>query len=111
MVHYSKVAQAVAAYIDREVLPKMAGKWQGWIIGGATGIALKKINEGFPHIANNPVVKMLGVVDGENIDVETVIAALMEQARKGPVSVNLPAGISLTLTADDVVALHRHIMA
>lgn len=110
MIHKSRVMHGIAAYIDDEIVSKMAGSWKSWVIGSAAGIAVSRIDDILNRLAGNPIVHALGLVDGENIDVEAIYAELRKQAQKGTATVELPLIGPITFSAADVDSLYRHIM-
>lgn len=110
MVHKSKVLYGIAAYIDDEIVAKMAGSWKAWVIGGAAGIAVSRADAIIAQLAENPVIKAMGLIDGENIDVESVFAELRKQAQKTPATIAVPLIGPITFGPTDVDSLYRHIM-
>lgn len=110
MIHKSKVLYGVASYIDDEIVAKLSGSWKAWVVGGAAGIAVSRADALISQYASNPLVKALGLIDGENIDVDAIIAELRKQAQRGPAVIDIPMVGPVTFTAADVDSLHRHIM-
>lgn len=109
MIHKSRVMQGIAAYIDNEIVSQMSGSWKSWVIGSAAGIALSRADEMLTNLAANPIVKALGLIDGENIDVETIYEELRRQAQRGAATVELPMLGAITFSVADVDSLYRHI--
>lgn len=110
MVHKSKVLSGVAAYVDNEIVAKMAGSWKAWLVGGVAGLAVSKAGTAIDELAKNPMVAALGIVQGENIDVDALYAELLKQAQKGSATVDLPVVGPITFGVADVESLYRHIM-
>jgi hypothetical protein len=110
MIHKSKVLYGVASYIDDEIVAKLAGSWKAWAVGGMAGIAVSRADGLLSQLANNPMVKALGLIDGENIDVEAIVAELRKQAQKGAATVDIPMIGPVTFGPADVDSLYRHIM-
>lgn len=110
MVHYTRVLQGVANYVDNELVSKLAGSWKAWLLGGMAGIAVSRGEALFRQYKDNPVAHALGLVDGENIDIDTLFAELRKQAQKGSATVSLPVIGAVTFGVSDVDALHRYIM-
>lgn len=110
MVHKSKVLNGIAAYIDDEILPKMAGSWKAWVIGSAAGIAISRADSIFTAASNIPAVKALGLIEGENIDIDTIYSELRRQAQKGTATIDLPVIGPITFNLGDVESMYRHIM-
>lgn len=110
MVHKSKVIYGIAGYIDDEIVSKLAGSWKAWAVGGLAGIAVNRADGLMAQYANHPMVKSLGLIEGENIDVETIITELRKQAQRGAATIDIPIVGPVTFTATDVDSLYRHIM-
>ena len=110
MVHKSKVLYGVAGYIDDEIVAKLAGSWKAWAVGGLAGIAVNRADGLIAQYANHPMVKALGLIDGENIDVETIITELRKQAQRNAATIDIPIVGPVTFTATDIDSLYRHIM-
>lgn len=110
MVHKSAVLHGIAAYIDDEIVAKLSGSWKAWAVGGAAGIAVSRAGSLIDQFAGNPAVKALGLIDGENIDVDTIIAELRRQAQRGTATVDIPLIGPITFGPADVDSLYRHIM-
>ena len=110
MVHKSKVLNGIAAYVDAEIVSKMAGSWKAWVVGGAAGLAVARADALIGELGKNPMVTALGLMQGENIDVEGIYAELLKQAQKGSATVDLPVVGLITFGVADVESLYRHIM-
>lgn len=110
MIHKSKVLYGIASYIDDEIVSKLAGSWKAWAVGGLAGIAVSRADGLITQYANNPMVKALGLIDGENIDVDVIIAELRKQAQRGTATIDVPLIGPITFGPADVDSLHRHIM-
>ena len=111
MLHYTKVIQGIANYIDAELVGKLAGSWKAWLLGGMAGIAMTRAEQIFQGIKDNPAMAALGLVDGENVNVDILFSELRKQAQKGTATATLPVIGPVTFTAADVDALYRYIKA
>ena len=109
MIHYTRVIQGIASFIDNELVGKLSGSWKAWAIGGLAGIALTRADQVFHSIKDNPFVTALGLVEGENINADLVYAELKKQAQKGTATVSLPVIGPVTFGPADVDALYRYI--
>lgn len=110
MVHKSKVLAGIAGYVNDEIVSKMAGSWKAWLVGGAAGIAVARASQMIDALAKNPMVTALGLIQGENIDVDVIYAELLKQAQRGSATVELPVIGPITFGTADVESLYRHIM-
>lgn len=111
MMHYSKVIKGLATYIDADILGKLNGSAAKWAAGAAVALALRRADQIYHHqIADNAIVRALGLVDGEDVDVDAIYAELLKQAQQGSATLNVPMLGPVTFTAADVESLYRHIM-
>lgn len=101
MYEYNKIINALAKFVDEEILTGIGG-WQRWILGSGIGIALSDGEEVFHQIKNNEVVKMLKLVDGDKINVDKIYKELKKQANRSPINIPIPMIGTLTLKEEDV---------
>ena len=111
MIHYSRVIQGIASYIDNELVGKLSGSWKAWVLGGVAGIAMTNADQMFRQYKDMSLLGVLGLVDGENVNIEAVYAEMRKQAQKGTATVSLPIIGPVTFGPADVDALYRYIMA
>ena len=107
MVTYNQVVNGMSKYIDQEIINKIQG-WQKWVLGTGTAVMLSKGSNIFNGIKNHPVIKMLDVIDeNDMIDIDTIYTELRKQAEKGTVTFDAPMIGTITLTSDDVDKLYH----
>ena len=107
MVTYNQVVNGMTKYIDQEIINKIQG-WQRWALGAGAGIMMNKGTNIFNAFKAHPVVKMLEVIDDNDmIDIDTIYAELRKQAEKGSATFDAPMIGTITLTKDDVDKLYR----
>lgn len=111
MVHKSKVLYGIAAFIDDEIVAKLAGSWKAWAVGGLAGLAVSRADALIVQLAQNPVVQALGLIEGENVDVEAIVKELRKQASKSTATIDVPLIGPVTFGVADVDSLYRHIMS
>lgn len=109
MVHYTRVIQGIASYIDHDLVSALNGSWRAWLLGGMAGIAMTRAEQLFNSVKNNPIVTALGLVEGENINVDLLYSELKKQAQKGTATATLPVIGPVTFGPADVDALFRYI--
>lgn len=109
MVHYTKVIQGIASFVDNELVGKLTGSWKAWLLGGLAGIVMSNAERMFNQYKDMPILATLGLIDGENINVDAVYAELKKQAQKGTATVVLPIIGPVTFGTSDVDALFRYI--
>ena len=106
MVAYNQVVNGMTKYIDQEIINKIQG-WQRWALGAGAGIMMTKGTNIFNILKANPIVKMLEVIDeNDMIDIDTIYAELRKQAEKGSATFDAPMIGTITLTKDDVDKLY-----
>ena len=110
MIHYSKVVNGLATYIDKELAAQFQGDIKGWVIGAVGGILSARAGQMMGVILEHPVLKSLHIVDGETIDEELLFNALVGAAQRGNATVNIPILGAITFSVRDVEALHRYII-
>ena len=107
MVTYNQVVNGMAKYIDQEIINKIQG-WQRWALGAGAGIMMNKGTNIFNAFKAHPVVKMLEVIDDNDmIDIDTIYTEIRKQAEKGSATFDAPMIGTITLTKDDVDKLYR----
>jgi len=110
MIHYAKVIDGIVTYIDHDMLSKLNGSWKAWGLGALIGILKARAPEVFGQLRDNSMVKTLGLIDGEMVDVDTIYKNLLEQAQKCTATVDLPFVGCVTYSASDVDQLYRCII-
>lgn len=110
MVHYSKVINGLMAYVDNEIVSKMAGSLKGWGIGIAAGLVGRRAEQIYSALRDNAALASLGLIDGEMVDIEAIYAEALRMARKGTATVNIPMIGAVTFSAADIESLYRYII-
>ena len=111
MIHYTRVVQGIAAYIDNELIGKLNGSWKAWLLGSIAGIGISNAEKLFMQYKDMPLLSALGIVDGENINVEAIYAEMRKQAQRGTATIQLPIVGAVTFGPADVDSLYRCIMS
>ena len=92
-----------------EILSQMKGTWKYWVCGVAAGIASTKTEEMMQTLRDNALAKALGIVDGDEIDVDIILNELRKRSGEGPVDVSIPMIGTIKLTSNDIDLLQKHI--
>lgn len=109
MIHYSRVVQGILVYIQNEMAAKLAGSWKAWALNILAGMASTKAEPLMRELGKNNVVKMLGLIEGENINVDALMGELRKQAQNSTATFNIPMIGAYTVGVADVDALDRYI--
>lgn len=96
-----KVQSGLARYIDEEIINNMPG-WRKWVFGGASTLLIASLPENMKRWQQTELGKMLGVFDGDDINMGKVYQAVKRHSVKGPISFEIPGAGSLTLHDADV---------
>lgn len=106
MVHYTKVFQGFAAFLDQEIMPRLSGISK-WLFGGAAELALLNAQKNFQAVKGSPLISMLDVVHGEEIDVDKAYQVIRKQAEREPAVIALPVIGEVKLNEGDVDTIYR----
>lgn len=110
MVPINKVKNGIVKYLDAEVINKLPG-WRSWVFGAGAIIMLSKVDTVIDQVKEHPVVKMMGVIDGDMVDVETIYAAFKKQTQTvGAVDISIPTIGNLRMGTADIDRLYNFIM-
>lgn len=109
MVHYSRVLQGIAAYVDNELVKSLSGSWKSWLLGGMAGVAMANGEQMFRQYKDIPLLASLRLVDGENINIDLIHQELRKQAQNGTATISLPIIGPVTFGAADVDKLFQYI--
>lgn len=110
MIHYTRVLKGTMNYVDAEIVSKMQGSIKAWGVEIVTGLLADRGEAVFLAAREHPLVKLMDVVDGENIDVDRLYAKAMQAAQRGSATVNIMFIGPVTFKTADVESLYRHIM-
>ena len=110
MIHYSKVLNGLAAYIHNEIAGQFTGSLKGWAIDAAGGVIAARAGKVLEALMANPVLKTMGIVDGEMVDEDLLFSQLVAVAGASNATVNIPMLGPVTFARSDVEALHRYII-
>lgn len=110
MVNINKVKNGIVKFLDAEVINKLPG-WKSWVFGAGAILMLSKADALIEQVREHPVVKMMGVVDGDMVDVEALYSAFKKQAQTvGAVDISIPMIGELRMGASDIDRLYNFIM-
>ena len=110
MVNLAQVQLGVEKYIENEIITKIVD-WRKWVVGAGVSMALSRSTEIFNQIKDHPVVKVMGVIDDNDmIDIDKLHAEFAKQAQRGAITFDVPLMGALTLNAADVDKLYSYIV-
>lgn len=109
MIHYTRIVQGLLAYIQNEMAAKLAGSWKAWALNILAGMASTRAEPLMRELGKSPAVKMLGLIEGENVNVEALMGELRKQAQNSTATINIPLIGAYTIGLADVDALDHYI--
>lgn len=110
MVTYNQVASGVSSFVDNEILNKLQGMSK-IALGAGTGVMLRRGENLFNVLKQQPVIKMLEIIDeNDNIDIDIIYEELKKQMDNNSMVFNIPMIGKITLTKDDVDRLYSLIV-
>lgn len=109
MMHYTRVLAGITGFVDEELVSKTRGSINSWLLGAAVGLMSSRAKDFVHKLAENPLAQSLGIVQGEEIDVDAIYGELIKQAQKGSATINIPLIGAVTFGPGDVDSLYRHI--
>lgn len=110
MIHYTKVINGLMRYIDADILAQFNGSFGAWGAAIILGLTAKRVEQVYHSIANNALVKALGIIDGELIDIEAIYAETLKASQKGSATLSLPIIGPITFKTADVESAYRYII-
>lgn len=110
MVHYTKVVNGLIKFIDQDMIQKMNGSWKAWAVGTVVALIANKADAVFHDLQGNQLIKTLGLIDGEMIDVDSIYTELLKQSQNRSATVSFPLIGSVTYSTADVEQLYRLIV-
>lgn len=111
MVSIESVERGMARFIDSEIMPAIKTDGiKGFAIGAAASLLVKRGGNLLRAYAKNPMLQQMGLVTADGaVDLEALRDAARENIPAGGLQINLPAGISMRITTDDVDHLYKAI--
>lgn len=108
MIHYSRVIQGILLYIQNEMAGQLAGSWKAWALNILAGMAATRAEAMFGELAKHQAVTALGLIEGENVNVDAIMAELRKQAKDSTATMQIPILGAYTVGIADVNALDRY---
>lgn len=109
MIHYSRVIQGIVLYIQNEMAAQLAGSWRAWALNVIAGIAAERAEALFGTISKHPAMSALGLIDGENVNVDALVNGLRKQAQNSTATLQIPMLGAYTIGIGDINALDRYV--
>ncbi|MBP3411375.1 MAG: hypothetical protein J6M10_10320 [Clostridia bacterium] len=107
MVHYKKFLYAVQRYIDTEIASIFPGSLKGGALSFAGFVLGNRGEKLFAQYKDNPMIRGLGLIDGENVDDELLIQFLRSKVQGGKVTLPVPLVGNMDFSLQDVDTFAR----
>lgn len=111
MVEIARVKDGIMEYATKCMMPKMDSKGQ-FVLGMGLGMASAKLEGVVRELGTNPMVKALGVINGDEMDLDMLYKAAMDQMeRQKKLVVDIPLIGRLAFNEQDLRDLYQIIAA
>lgn len=107
MIPMDQIKTGVQRYVDYDLTPSLPELTQA-IIGGVVALYLDRAPEILHKLNEDPKVKILGVMDGDMVDLEALYGAFAPRIQK-PITVRLPLIGSMTFDRSEIDKLYSRI--
>jgi hypothetical protein len=110
MMEIARFRDGVMDYATNHMMPKMDSKGQ-FVLGMALGMVSSRIESLIGQLADNEMVKALGIIHDGQIDYDTMFSAAMAQMkRQGKLVWDVPLLGRMAFDEQDLRDLHQCIM-
>lgn len=109
MIHYTRVVQGILCYVKDEMTARLAGSWKAWALGLFAAMTWNNVETLMQKLSKNNIVTTLGLIEGENVNVDAIMPELRKQAQNSTATINIPMIGAYTIGLADVDALDRYI--
>ena len=112
MVKLESVKRGMAAYLDKELMPKIPNTdpLRKFGSGVVISLAISGMDNVVKNLSQNRLVALAGLSDGENVDLDAVKKAISDNMPQGGLTMVLPLIGEITLHGEDVEELEKMIM-
>ena len=111
MVSIEAIEHGMARYLDEELLPKLPRDGiKGFGIGVVATLMIKRGGNMLRDLSKNKAIQAMGIIapDGA-VDLELLKEACMGNIPQTGLPIELPAGLAIRLTEQDVETMYRYI--
>lgn len=110
MMEIARIKAGVMDYATTHMMPKMDSKGQ-FVLGLALGMVSSRIESIVGQLADNEMVKALGIIQNGQLDYDSLFnAAMAQMQRQGRLVWDAPLMGRLTFDEQDLRDLHQSIM-
>jgi hypothetical protein len=111
MISIECVERGVARYVDEELLPNIScGGAKGFGLGVAATLLVKRGGNVLREYAKAPLLQQMGLISPDGaVDLEAVYEAAKERFPATGLAIDLPLGICLRITSQDLDRIVEYI--
>ena len=110
MVELNRVINGLKAYAEEEIIAKLSGL-DKWVMGAGVSMLLDNGVNTFNALKETEIIKVMEIVNTDNqIDLEKIYKAFLEQAEKGAITFKVPLIGSMTINRNDVEKMYNCIL-
>ena len=112
MIKITRLEVGIAEYMDNEIFSQVNTDSQvkKYGISVVSACAIKMISSTIKKVESNPIIGALGVLDGDEIDIEFFIETMKEKMPESGIKVQIPAIGTVTFNKYDIDLLESYIM-
>ncbi|MCQ2598438.1 MAG: hypothetical protein MJ181_11405 [Treponema sp.] len=109
MVELNQVISGIKKYLENELVTKVTGI-NKWIVGASLSMVLDNGVKVFNELKELPIVKTMDIINSDDqIDIDKLYKALLEESKKSAVTFQFPLVGSITLKSEDVEKIYSYI--
>lgn len=108
MVSLDQVRSGLIRYIDTEILPNMSGM-RRYGVAVYMALAADALADKAVELVNNPAISMLGVIDGNSVDLDKIRTAAADSLENDRLQLDLPVAGRVVFHRSDIDKLYQYI--
>lgn len=112
MVKIRQVEQGIALYIDNEIFPQLKDETQvkKYGVSVVSACAIKLLSNTIKKAEDNAFINMLGIIDGDNIEIEMLLDIMKEKMPEEGFKAKIPIIGNVAFNKNDIDLLHDYII-
>ena len=109
MTDVNQVMTGISKFVDADIIPKLQSN-QKILAGVMVGLALRKTNEIIDTLKDNSIISMLGLIEENKVDVDSLYQEIKKQVQKQSIVLSVPMIGNITLNESDIDKIYNYII-
>ena len=109
MTDVNQVMAGISKFVDADIIPKLQSN-QKILAGVMVGLALRKTNEIIDTLKDNSIISMLGIIEENKVDVDSLYQEIKKQVQKQSIVLSVPMIGNITLNESDIDKIYNYII-